>query len=117
AAIGIASAGITGHIQFVLLWVAPLGSVCALRPIWQIPSEIGRRALFCCGLGRSQVVRQRILIPPYGGSNPPAPAKSRLTFQLLETKGRLWAVFSCRNPSRSFAAVFLGSRHSRDPSR
>ena len=25
-------------------------------------------------LGRSQVVRQRILIPPFGGSIPPAPA-------------------------------------------
>src|SRR6516225_8283548 len=25
-------------------------------------------------VGRSQVVRQRILIPPFGGSSPPAPA-------------------------------------------
>jgi hypothetical protein len=30
----------------------------------------------CDALGRSQVVRQRILIPPSGGSNPPAPASA-----------------------------------------
>src|SRR5215470_2924160 len=28
-------------------------------------------------MGRSQVVRQRILIPPFGGSSPPAPAMTQ----------------------------------------
>ena len=34
-------------------------------------------------LGRSQVVRQRVLIPPCGGSNPPAPASHTLYFGTL----------------------------------
>jgi glycosyltransferase involved in cell wall biosynthesis len=38
-------------------------------PAGVLPVNVLRR------LGRSQVVRQRILIPRYGGSNPPAPAK------------------------------------------
>jgi hypothetical protein len=33
-------------------------------------------------LGRSQAVRQRILIPPFGGSIPPAPATAN-TLNLL----------------------------------
>src|SRR5262245_2569930 len=34
-------------------------------------------------MGRSQVVRQRILIPPFGGSSPPAPARQSINQQLL----------------------------------
>jgi hypothetical protein len=34
-------------------------------------------------LGRSQVVRHRILIPAYGGSNPPAPASYKPLFYLM----------------------------------
>src|ERR1700743_10001 len=32
-------------------------------------------------LGRSQAVRQRILIPPFGGSIPPAPASRSLSLE------------------------------------
>src|ERR1700677_2627346 len=38
-----------------------------------------RPAAFQTALGRRQVVRQGILIPPCGGSNPPAPAKSHFS--------------------------------------
>src|ERR1700677_3813781 len=38
----------------------------------------------CDALGRSQVVRQRILIPPSGGSNPPAPPKPQAVEFLTE---------------------------------
>src|SRR5712675_509168 len=33
-------------------------------------------------MGRSQAVRQRILIPPFGGSIPPAPANHSITSSL-----------------------------------
>src|SRR5882762_6925339 len=36
----------------------------------RIPAAVPEKSL----LGRSQAVRQRILIPPFGGSIPPAPA-------------------------------------------
>ena len=39
-----------------------------MLPVRRIPDNLPG------SLGRSQVVRQKILIPRYGGSNPPAPA-------------------------------------------
>ncbi len=38
-------------------------------------------------MGRSQAVRQRILIPPFGGSIPPAPARFLRDFVVLKLSG------------------------------
>src|ERR1700733_13530422 len=46
----------------------------------------------CDALGRSQVVRQRILIPPSGGSNPPAPASAFKVNLIMDLGGVLGGV-------------------------
>src|SRR5262249_57185605 len=47
-------------------------------------------------MGRSQVVRQRILIPPFGGSSPPAPA----------TQSGLWEPCPARVSLRDVPAAY-----------
>ena len=39
-------------------------------------------------MGRSQVVRQRILVPPCGGSNPPAPANDDLARRYFNPRSK-----------------------------
>jgi hypothetical protein len=41
-------------------------------------------------LGRSQAVRQRILIPPFGGSIPPAPARVKALILLSKLLCSNW---------------------------
>ena len=60
--------------------------IAARRPLdYVAPRFVGVSNMVRRALGRSQVVRQRILIPPFGGSNPPAPANLPFGFQGRET--------------------------------
>src|ERR1700730_16725487 len=52
-------------------------------------------------MGRSQVVRQRILIPPFGGSSPPAPASQSGLHRYLRE--------GLRNPRELGPFLVLGS--------
>jgi hypothetical protein len=53
-------------------------------------------------LGRSQAVRQRILIPPFGGSIPPAPATPLLDLGLWSIHTRKYCI------SRGFRVFWIG---------
>src|SRR3954447_24897483 len=61
-------------------------------------------------VGRSQAVRQRILIPPFGGSIPPAPASIISDFKYLGRDLGGPSCFSCCMALRMKTADFLAFR-------
>src|SRR6516162_3187131 len=77
----------------LLKWAVRLGRRAVAAGIW-VRLSCGRSQMSL--MGRSQAVRQRILIPPFGGSIPPAPAKGQHTEFFRET-----ALFS-----RGFLSAF-----------
>jgi hypothetical protein len=72
----------------IVIFVYPANSGCGLsrRAIWS--SRRRRRPGIKAALGRSQAVRQRILIPPCGGSNPPAPASQSCLWGFISPLAR-----------------------------
>src|SRR5262249_49963708 len=56
------------------LWVNRAAWGAPLAVDWPNCGRYGRRAEESRLMGRTQLVRKRLLIPPFGGSGPPAPA-------------------------------------------